>query len=63
MPRVKDIDLDGLDLDEEDLQAIQAVDVEAFKAELLSQEELFLKLAGDLPKEMVFQRELLISRL
>jgi phosphoenolpyruvate carboxykinase (GTP) len=63
MPRVKDIELDGLDLDEEDLQAIQAVDIEAFKAELLSQEELFLKLAGDLPKEMVFQRELLISRL
>ena len=26
-------------------------------------EELFLKLAGDLPKEMIFQRELLISRL
>jgi len=63
MPRVKDIDVEGLDLDEEDLQAIQAVDIEAFKAELLSQEELFLKLAGDLPKEMVFQRELLISRL
>ena len=33
------------------------------KKELLSQEELFLKLAGDLPKEMIFQRELLISRL
>jgi hypothetical protein len=30
---------------------------------LVSQEELFLKLAGDLPKEMIFQRELLISRL
>ena len=63
MPRVKDIDLEGLELDEEDIQAIQQVDIEAFKAELLSQEELFLKLAGDLPKEMVFQRELLISRL
>jgi len=34
-----------------------------FKAEIISQEELFLKLAGDLPKEMIFQRELLISRL
>ena len=33
------------------------------KSELLSQEELFLKLAGDMPKEMIFQRELLISRL
>jgi phosphoenolpyruvate carboxykinase (GTP) len=63
MPRVKDIDLEGLELDEEDLDAIQRVDIDAFKAELLSQEELFLKLAGDLPKEMVFQRELLVSRL
>jgi phosphoenolpyruvate carboxykinase (GTP) len=63
MPRVEDIDLAGLDLDQDDLRAIQDVDVDAFKAELLSQEELFLKLAGDLPKEMVFQRELLISRL
>ncbi len=63
MPRVKDIDVEGLELDEDDLNAIQQVDIDAFKAELLSQEELFLKLAGDLPKEMVFQRELLISRL
>jgi phosphoenolpyruvate carboxykinase (GTP) len=63
MPRVEDIDLEGLSLKRDDLRAIQDVDVDAFKAELLSQEELFLKLAGDLPKEMVFQRELLISRL
>jgi hypothetical protein len=39
------------------------VSMEDLKAELLSQEELFLKLAGDLPKEMIFQRELLVSRL
>ena len=51
------------ELDEDDLRAIQDVDIAAFKAELLSQEELFLKLAGDLPKEMIFQKELLISRL
>ena len=63
MPRPQDIDLEGLQIDLEDLEALQSVDVEAVKAELLSQEELFLRLAGDLPKEMVFQRELLISRL
>ena len=33
------------------------------KREILTQEELFLKLAGDLPKELIFQRELLIARL
>jgi phosphoenolpyruvate carboxykinase (GTP) len=63
MPRPKDIDLEGLDIQLDDLEQIQTVDSDSVKKELLSQEELFLKLAGDLPKEMVFQRELLISRL
>jgi phosphoenolpyruvate carboxykinase (GTP) len=63
MPRPDDIDLEGLEISREQFDKIQSVDVEEFKAEILSQEELFLKLAGDLPKEMVFQRELLISRL
>jgi len=63
MPRGEDIDLDGLDITRGQLDVLQAVDLEAFKAELLSQEELYLKLAGDMPKEMIFQRELLISRL
>ena len=47
----------------EQFDAMQTVTLAEVKSELLSQEELFLKLAGDLPKEMVFQRELLISRL
>jgi phosphoenolpyruvate carboxykinase (GTP) len=63
MPRPKDIDLEGSPVALKDLEALQHVDVEAVKMELLGQEELFLKLAGDLPKEMVFQRELLVSRL
>ena len=63
MPRPQDINLDGLSLTENDFKAIQSINNEEFKAEVLSQEELFLKLAGDLPKEMVFQRELLVSRL
>jgi phosphoenolpyruvate carboxykinase (GTP) len=63
MPRSNDIDLEGLSITREQFDAIQSVNLAEVKAELLSQEELFLKLAGDLPKEMVFQRELLISRL
>jgi phosphoenolpyruvate carboxykinase (GTP) len=63
MPRIQDIDLEGLNLNMTELEAVQTVDDEAVKKELLSQEELFLKMAGDLPKEMIFQRELLISRL
>jgi phosphoenolpyruvate carboxykinase (GTP) len=63
MPRVEDIDLAGLNIDRSDLEKMQEIDLDEFKHEILGQEELFLKLAGDLPKEMIFQRELLISRL
>jgi phosphoenolpyruvate carboxykinase (GTP) len=63
MPRSTDIDLDGLDISRQRFEEIQSLNLEEIKAELIGQEELFLKLAGDLPKEMIFQRELLISRL
>jgi phosphoenolpyruvate carboxykinase (GTP) len=63
MPRGTDIDLDGINVSREQFEALQAIAIEDVKSELLSTEELFLKLAGDLPKEMIFQRELLISRL
>jgi phosphoenolpyruvate carboxykinase (GTP) len=63
MPRPGDINLEGLKLSEEEFKVLEAVSPEEVKAEILGQEELFLKLAGDLPKEMVFKRELLISRL
>ncbi len=33
------------------------------KKEILLQDELFLKLYNDLPKELLFQKELLIARL
>jgi len=63
MPRPSDIDLDGLDITPEQFAAVQAMDVDAIKREMLTHEELFLKLAGELPKELIFQRELLIARL
>jgi phosphoenolpyruvate carboxykinase (GTP) len=63
MPRATDIDLEGLPITLEKFEQLQSISHEEIKAELLSQEELFLKLAGDLPKEMIFQRELLVSRL
>jgi phosphoenolpyruvate carboxykinase (GTP) len=61
MPGAGDIDLEGLP--DVDFEKIQHVELDEVKLELMSQEELFLKLAGDLPKEMIFQRELLVSRL
>ena len=64
MPNADAIKLDDLpEIDPDDFAALERVDVNEFKREVLSQEELLLRLAGDLPKEMVFQRELLISRL
>jgi len=63
MPRIQDIDLEGIKISEDDFHMLESVNREEFKAELMSQQELFLKLAGDLPKEMIFERELLISRL
>jgi len=63
MPRGGDIDLEGLAISEREFNSMQEVDLTAFKVEILGQEELFLKLAGDLPKEMIFQKELLIARL
>jgi len=63
MPRPDDINTEGLDISHADMAAMQSVDPQEFRNELLSTEERFLRLAGDLPKEMIFQRELLISRL
>ncbi len=63
MPRPEDIDLEGLDISPEQFAQAQAIDVESIKREILTHEELFLKLAGELPKELIFQRELLIARL
>ncbi len=63
MPRPKEIDLEGLSITDDQLRQLQSVSNDEVKAEILSQEELFLKLAGDLPKEMIFQRELLVTRL
>jgi phosphoenolpyruvate carboxykinase (GTP) len=63
MPRPADIDLEGLPDGPARFAAAQEVDTEALKRELLTQEELFMRLAGEVPKELIFQRELLIARL
>jgi len=44
-------------------EELQRIDKQEWTRELLLQDELFIKLYERLPKEMVFQRELLISRL
>jgi phosphoenolpyruvate carboxykinase (GTP) len=64
VPGPQDIDLTGLqDFPAGQLEKALAIDVEEWRRELLMQEELFLKLHDSLPKELIFQRELLVSRL
>ncbi len=63
MPRYEELDWTGLDFSEAQFDALQAFDRTAWRAEVLSQEELFLDLHDHLPKEMIFERELLICRM
>jgi phosphoenolpyruvate carboxykinase (GTP) len=64
VPGPNSFDLEGLPAGTSARVALaQTIDLEEWRRELLSQDELFMKLYAHLPKEMVFQRELLVSRL
>jgi phosphoenolpyruvate carboxykinase (GTP) len=63
-PHWEDFNTGGLvDFDEDRFDQCMAFDAGEWKAEILSQGELFLNLYDYLPKELVFQRELLAARL
>ena len=63
MPRYGELNLEGLDFSKEEFEALMAVDPEEFRHELLSEADLYLKLYDHLPKELIFQRELLAGRI
>ena len=64
IPHWEDFDAEGLDgFTQEDFERVMAIDPEEWRREFLSQGELYLKLHDHLPKELIFQRELLGSRL
>lgn len=64
MPFVNDFDLGGLrDFGADEFQRVQAIIPNEWKKELVLQDELFINLNRTIPKELTFQRELLISRL
>ncbi len=63
MPRYDEFDWTGLDYPREQFQKCMTIDGPEWQRELISQTELFLRLHDRLPKELIFQRELLISRL
>jgi phosphoenolpyruvate carboxykinase (GTP) len=63
MPRYEDLDWNGLDYGERDFREAMAIDREAAALEVRQHEELFDKFLDRLPKEFVFERELLRLRL
>jgi phosphoenolpyruvate carboxykinase (GTP) len=63
VPRYEDIDWTGLDFPKEKFDQLQAFDRTIWRAEVMGHEELFLDLHDHLPKEMIYERELLICRM
>ena len=63
MPRYEDMEWKGMDLSKQKFDELQKFDREAWRKEVIEHEELFIGLHDHLPKEMVYERELLICRL
>jgi phosphoenolpyruvate carboxykinase (GTP) len=63
VPYKDDLDWSGLDFNDEDWNKLMSIDPENLRMQTLRHEELFLQLSESLPKEMLFERELLVSRL
>ena len=64
VPEYQDLDMKGLEgMTPGKFEEVQKIDPSEWHRELVLQDELFMKLYSHLPKELIFQRELLISRL
>ena len=63
MPKYEDINWEGIDFSQEKFDKVMTINADAWKNELLLQEELFSKLYDKLPKEFIFMRELILSSL
>jgi phosphoenolpyruvate carboxykinase (GTP) len=63
VPHYEDINWDGFAFPREKWDEIMSIDREAWRREVLDHETLFLDLHAHLPKELVYERELLICRL
>jgi len=63
VPRYKDIDWSGMKFSQKKFEELQAFDRAGWRAEILGHEELFIDLHAALPKELMFERELLICRM
>ena len=63
VPSLDSFDLTGLDgYSPEKLVKVQEINEVEWRREIVMQDELFIKLHSHLPKELIFQRELLLAR-
>ncbi|MFZ4766475.1 MAG: phosphoenolpyruvate carboxykinase domain-containing protein, partial [Roseimicrobium sp.] len=62
MPRMDEVNLEGLEVSLARWEALMQVDLKEFRHEVLTSEELYLDLYDSLPKELIYQRELLAGR-
>ncbi len=63
MPRYQDLDWSGLNFSEEQFHELMSIDRDDWNKEILSHEELFIKLYDRMPKEFLSIRELILSSL
>lgn len=63
IPKYEDIDWRGLDYAEERWDELMRIDRKKLRMQSLTHEELFLELSEHLPREIIFEREQIISRL
>jgi len=63
VPRYEDLEWAGLDFSRDRWDEIMTVDRGAWRREIIEHQELFLDLHDHLPKELIYERELLICRL
>ena len=63
VPYKNDLDWSGLEFSDEEWAKLMKIEPEKLRMQTLRHEDLFLQLAESLPKEMLFERELLVSRL
>jgi len=62
-PRYEDLEWKGLEFSRETFDALQSFDRSAWRSEIIGHEELFIDLHSHLPKELIYERELLICRM
>jgi len=62
-PERDDLDWSGMEFDQDQWNELMFIDPKSLRMQTLRHEELFLQLSEFLPKEMLFERELLVSRL